>query len=298
MNQETQADRDGTIERDGYRLTYRLRGSGTPVLVIGSAAYYERVFPEALRFGCRIAFVDHRGFAARREPDAPHPLVGLDTVARDIDALRAEAGFERCVVVGHSGHGFMAADYAARNPDRVAGLALLNLGPDYGPGAMAEAESDWQALDDPARKALFEKNMAALPAAIARAPENRFVEMMLAMGPRSWFDAGYDAARLWRDIPVNLPLIDHLWGTVFRDIDLEPCLSALDCPVWLVAGDFDFLVPPLRTWDRLRPAIRDLHITRFRRSGHTPMLEEADAFAVEFLDWLRRTDAAAAGSRA
>jgi len=37
-------ERQGKIVIDGFELLYRMEGKGTPVLVVGSAVYYPRLF--------------------------------------------------------------------------------------------------------------------------------------------------------------------------------------------------------------------------------------------------------------
>ena len=56
-------ERQGKIVIDGFELLYRMEGKGTPVLVVGSAVYYPRLFSQALRETIQLVFIDHRGFA-------------------------------------------------------------------------------------------------------------------------------------------------------------------------------------------------------------------------------------------
>jgi len=52
-----------------------------------------------------------------------------DAHARDIDGLLDALGFERAVLVGQSMGGLNAFVYTTRHPQRVAGLALIDVGP-------------------------------------------------------------------------------------------------------------------------------------------------------------------------
>ncbi len=38
-------ERTGICHSDGFDLSYRIEGEGAPILVIGSAVYYPRLFP-------------------------------------------------------------------------------------------------------------------------------------------------------------------------------------------------------------------------------------------------------------
>jgi proline iminopeptidase len=82
-------------------------------------------------------------------------------------------------------------------------------------------------------------------------------------------------------------MIDHVWGCVFRDIDITQGLTTFDRPVFLALGRYDFLVAPPSTWEAIRPKFRDLTVRVFERSGHTPQYEEAALFDAELLRWMK-----------
>jgi len=123
-----------------------------------------------------------------------------------------------------------------------------------------------------------EENLKLLPAEIRAAPERRFITLCLRLGARSWYDYRFDAAPLWQDVQVNMPIIDHLWGNVFRDINISTGLKFFNKPVFLALGYFDFLVAPFYMWHTIRHKFNDFTVRLFAKSGHTPQLEEAQAF--------------------
>ena len=51
-----------SIQRDGFKLRYHIEGEGIPVLVCGSAIYYERTFPKDLIDQCQMIYFDNRVF--------------------------------------------------------------------------------------------------------------------------------------------------------------------------------------------------------------------------------------------
>ena len=274
------------VESGGYRLNCVVEGEGTPTLVIGSSVYYPRVFSSNLRKSLRLAFCDHRGFAMKvRERSAAS--IDMSVLLKDVELVREQLGWERFVLIGHSGHSNIALEYARRYPERVTHLVLLNAGPNNGTANMEALERDWSELVAPERQALWRANVDRLPAAIEADPARRFVLFMLAMGPRSWYRYDFDAAHLWDGVPVNLEIVDHMWGVIFRDIDIAPALRELRMPVYLGLGTHDYLVPPARTWEPLRSLVRDLTVRIFDRSGHAPMLEVPELFDSDLLAWLR-----------
>jgi proline iminopeptidase len=275
----------GTVRSGAFDLGYSVEGSGRPALVIGSSVYYPRVFSADLRRHLRLAFVDHRGFA-RPSGAVTAAAWSLDAVLDDLETMRRHLDLGRVVVIGHSGHGYMALEYAKRFPNAVTHVVMIATGPSHAPEPMALAERAWEEAVCPERKARFAADMARLPEAIAADPARRFVAFCLAMGARSWFDPAFDAAPLWEGVHVNQAMFDRVWGEVFRDIDVGRGLESLEVPVLLALGRFDYLVAPAHAWDPYRPRFRDLTVRIFDRSAHTPQLEEPAAFDATLTGWL------------
>ena len=275
----------GTLTLDGYRLQYRMVGDGQPVLVIGSAVYYPRLFEASLMPGIRWIHVDHRGFTeapASADPDD----VTLDTVIADLEALRAELKLENLVLLGHSGHAFMAVEYALRYPQHVSRLILLNTAPTNSPERQRQSFDHFDQDASPERKRWFETEIAKLADDLAREPERRFAHVCIRMGAHSFYDFTRDAQPLWEGVPMTMPILDHLWGEAFAQLDLRERLPLLDKPVFLGLGRYDYLVGPVSLWDAIEE--RCPHVTKvvFDESGHTPMLEEPGAFEKQVLTWL------------
>ena len=246
----------GTIPAGPFNLAYRVEGVGQPVLVVGSALYYARVLSPALRACVRLAFVDHRGFGRPHAPYGPADYT-LDAVLDDVEAPRQRLGLGRVVVLGHSGHGLLALEYAKRYPEGVSHVVVVAAGPGHAPEHAAAAE-----------------------------PGRRFVAFCLAMAARSWADPAFDAAPLWHGVRPNMDVVDHLWGEALRDLDVGAGLAELAAPVLLAAGRLDYLVAPVSAWGPYRAAFRDLTVRVFEGSGHTPPFEEPEAFAAELVGWL------------
>ncbi|MFK0275126.1 alpha/beta fold hydrolase [Ensifer sp. NPDC090286] len=275
----------GSLRAGPFDLSYRIEGSGMPLLVIGSATYYPRTFSQALRERLQLVFIDHRGFAPART-DYAAVDIGFETVLDDIERMRAHLGLERFPILGHSGHGYMALEYAKRHPERVSHVIMVGTGPSHSARHMALADRIWEETVSPARKAIFEREMAKLGDDIAARPEARFKALLIRLGAKSWHQPDFDAAPLWRDVTVNNAVFDHLWGEVFRDIDIRKGLNSLATPVLLALGRSDYLVAPAFSWDEYRTDFRDLTVRLFEESGHTPQLEESDLFDEALLSFL------------
>lgn len=275
----------GTIRSGHFELAYSIEGQGAPAIVIGSAVYYPRVFSDRLRQSLQPIFVDHRGFA-KASKDLKPADYSLDVVLDDIDLVRRHFGHEKVIVLGHSGHGYMALEYAKRYSRHVSHVVMIGTGPSHSAAHHEASERYWNESVCPERKAKLASDLALLAGEIEVAPERRFVTFCIRLGARSWYDHTYDAAPLWQGVEVNMPVFDHLWGETFRDIDIRHGLDKLDIPVFLALGRYDYLVAPYATWEAYRDGFRDLTVRVFEKSGHTPQMEESHLFDAELLQWL------------
>jgi proline iminopeptidase len=210
----------------------------------------------------------------------------LDLLVDDIELVRKELGFDKIIVIGHSGHAFMALEYAKKYPANVSHVVMMCVGPSYShEGHLASLRY----LNDsvcPERKAALAKNLARLPQEISAAPEKAFITYCLLMGPKSWFDYNYDATELWEGVEVNMAMFDYVWGEVFRDIDITENLDKLLSPVFLALGRYDYFVPPAYLWEGVRDKFSNLTIRIFEKSSHAPHFEEPELFDKELIEWL------------
>ncbi|WP_151734221.1 alpha/beta fold hydrolase ['Paenibacillus yunnanensis' Narsing Rao et al. 2020] len=276
----------GTVHCGGYKFNYYRRGSGIPVLVIGSSIYYPRLFPGERYAGCELIFLDHRGFVQPLQPDAPE-LKGLDPILEDMECARQQLGLQDMILMGHSGHAFMAMAYAQKYPQHVQKLVLLNTAPSNSRERQKQSAEAFERNASPERKNQFMQQMALLEEDIRREPGRRFAHMCIRAGAQSFFDYTFDAAHHWAGVQMNMPVIDFLWGEVFASLDLAASIRSCAKPVFLGLGRHDYLVGPLSLWDDFAdgtcPHVRT---AVFECSGHNPMFEEPDTFERELMDWL------------
>jgi proline iminopeptidase len=282
----------GSVGVDGATLRYLVEGQGVPVLVVGSSIYYPRTFSTRLRQSCRVAFTDLRHFAEDSGTDAPDRLTP-GVYAEDVEKLRSALGFERFVLIGHSHHGNLALEYAARFPERVSHLVLIGTPPCDVRHTIEAGSAYWNARAGEARKAILRRNLEALAAREPgfTSPGEAFVARYVAEAPRYWADPGYDASWLWQGVPVNMAAV-RVFRDFFRDYFLAGRWPPPGMQVLAVTGRHDYVVPPM-LWDDLRSALPNLTLHLFGNSGHTPQPEEPALFDEVFLKWLGSHGAAA-----
>lgn len=134
------------MKLDSPALAWHAAGSGAglPILFVHADLGSHRQWGEVMgRFAGerRVVAFDRRGHG-----DSPVPPSGFGYLLEcaDIDALRAAAELDRFVIAGHSGGAAVAHLYANTNPERVAGLFLVD--PAQSGRAMPEDQAR-QALD-------------------------------------------------------------------------------------------------------------------------------------------------------
>jgi pimeloyl-ACP methyl ester carboxylesterase/DNA-binding CsgD family transcriptional regulator len=116
---------------DGTGLAYAIEGAGPPLVKAGNwltHVEYDRQSPvwrhwvRELSRGRTLVRYDERGcgLSDRELDQAPT----LDTYVADLAAVVDAAGLERCALLGVSGGGPVAVEYAAAHPGRVGRLIL------------------------------------------------------------------------------------------------------------------------------------------------------------------------------
>ena len=155
-----------TKTRDGVRIAFCVAGDGPPLLrsTIVGATHTEydwdiffRVLPR-LAEHFRVAWYDARGTG---NSERTVTSFGFDEMMLDIDAVASVVGFHRFAVLGFASGASIALEYAARNPETVASLVVVD-GAMAGPATMtrlntarAMAELDWDVYTETMAKVLL-----------------------------------------------------------------------------------------------------------------------------------------------
>lgn len=145
---------------------------------------------------------------------------------------------------------------------------LIASSPIVGQEGYKEADRYFEESVFPERKAAFASTMQQFVE--KGAPS--FIRRMLAFGPRLWFDYRYDASELWDGVEVNAIGANILWGCPFADYPITHALNAIQCPIFLALGRYDYCNPP-HLWEKYRAFASDLKVRIFEKSGHTHNLK-------------------------
>ncbi len=106
-------------------------GEGVPLLLLhgfGNESHIWDDFAPAVAPHYHTLAMDHRGHGdSDWDPKARY---AHEHMVADVEAVTAALGIDRLVVIGHSLGGRIATLFADRNPERMAGLVLVDIGPD------------------------------------------------------------------------------------------------------------------------------------------------------------------------
>lgn len=269
---------------DGLRLFYRdwsPEQSGCPVLCLPGLTRNSRDFDELARRlspKYRVLTPDLRGRGfSDRDPNWRNYHPG--TYVQDTLTLLDRLGIERAAVIGTSLGGMIAMLLASRDPARLAGVVLNDVGPEVAP-----------------------EGLARISAYVGRMPPVSSWEEAVAQTREvygaSW--PGLDAAawrqmaeRAYREGPDGVPRLDADpgIGTALREAppptgNLWEAFAALEnIPTLVLRGErSDVLSEDIL--HRMRQRKPDLASVTVRNRGHVPLLDEPECVAAldEFLE--------------
>lgn len=263
------------VEVEGLRLRYVRAGQGPPVLLLhglASSIYsWSEVMPTLAR-GHDVVALDLPGFG---QSDQPRDLGVWQLVAAVVGAMD-RLGLERASLVGNSLGGAVAAAVAARHPERVERLVLIdsagfNFEAEQRPKALRLAGRIPAPLLEllPVRRPLLRAVLESVFLDQAKVTDER-VEEYLAPLLRS------GSART----------IQSLLATRAEDVAAFPeLLSRVRSPTLILWGKEDRLVPVGHA-DLFGTAIKGSRTIVLRRCGHMPQEErplETQALVASFL---------------
>jgi pimeloyl-ACP methyl ester carboxylesterase len=123
---------------------------GVPLLLLhgfGNEAHIWDDFAPAVAPYYRTLALDHRGHGDSAWD--PERRYDHDTMVADVECATAALGIERLVLVGHSLGGRIATLFAGRHPERMAGLVLVDIGPDLDARGVTRIRVEAETSPDP-----------------------------------------------------------------------------------------------------------------------------------------------------
>ncbi len=261
-------------------LSYDTLGTGPPcVLVHGGPGmgHAGRLAPFALLADTlRLIAYEHRGHG--QSSRAPVETYTQAQLAGDLRGLCQALELDRPVILGTSAGGFVSLIYATRYPDTFRALVLV--GTAASRSFMARASANMERLGTPAMqqayRALWDGSITN-PGAFRRAFETIL--------PMYYHDRSRAPASLAgrRFDPVTRYALIRDYATY----DVRPGLGCIRVPVFVAVGRHDWICP-VEESEEIAGAIPDAELHIFERSGHSPHVEEPEAFLAALRAFLAR----------
>jgi proline iminopeptidase len=273
----------------GLNVWYSTEGRGIPVVIpsLAGSTFYERSFFLGARDRLQTTHVELRG---NRSDVGRVEGLTIDQLSDSLRDFLNAIKLDKVVLLGHSGHGFLGMDFAARHPDRVSHLILVGAPPTFGDELIAEGARYWEMLASSDRKAIDAENQRRFATERDKlSPQEAIIRTYVLGAPRLFHDPRFDSSFLWEGTHASSEIWDRFWGAggEWKRFDAQKTLPAIRCSTLIVAGLADFVVPPT-LWYRTKDLIRDCEYALLDRSGHNPQFEEAERFDRTVLDWLER----------
>jgi haloalkane dehalogenase len=263
------------LDLDGLRYHYLDEGSGEAVVAVHGNptwSFYYRDLVRELRADYRVVVPDHMGCGLSDKPGDDVYDYSLNRRIEDFSRLMDDLGIDDINLVVHDWGGMIGLGWAARNPERVKRLVVLNTAAFHLPKSKTFPWQLWMVRDTPLGP-LMVRGLNAFARGASRVACTR---KKLTKDVRDAYCAPYDS---WADRIATLRFVQDIpLGPGDRGYDIVSDTAARletfrDRPVLVCWGDKDFVFDHhfLAEWQRIFP---DAEVHRFPDCGHY-ILEDA-----------------------
>ncbi|THD83358.1 MAG: alpha/beta hydrolase [Phenylobacterium sp.] len=269
-----QPSAQGHVVRDGVRVAYEVFGTSGPVVVLPPCwiivhARCWKAQVADLAQDCRVVVIDGRGNGASDRPSGPEAY-SYRAFADDTLAVIDRLGFNEYALVGFSKGGPIAALIAQQRPAQVKAVALIA---PVGPGGPAARQAQEAAFLAPLARP---EGWAKYNAGYIRADYAGFARFFFErMFPERHSSKQVEDAVGWALETTAEVLVDSVLGGLRDETDLRAAYGAIACPILLVHGDADEVVP-IETGRKVA-ALCGATVVEMAGSGHGPHLRHPAA---------------------
>ncbi|HEY7010286.1 MAG TPA: alpha/beta fold hydrolase [Jatrophihabitantaceae bacterium] len=266
---------ESLVAINGTSLFTRAVGDGDPLIVLHGGPEFDSFYlmPEldVLEQCGRLIYYDQRGRG--RSSPSPARDVTIDSEVADLEALRQHLGAGPVALLGHSWGGVLAMEYAARHPDNVSRLVLLNTAP--------ASNREWREFLSAWRGGRSDSDAAALTALTQRpayaagevAADTELYRIVFRTASRDPQVCERIVSRLRAQFtPAKVVDSRVIEDRLQRDTlehdgyDIASRLSRLRVPTLVVHGAHDFV--PVRMAERIAASIPGSRLEILPNCGH------------------------------
>ena len=273
---------------NGTELFVKVVGTGEPIIMLHGGPGAEHIFfskyTEALADDYQLIYYDQRstGFSI---PDTDPANLTIDTFVDDLEGIRQALKLEPVTLLGWSWGGNLAMYYAAKYPQHLKGIILVdpgNIDPAFDAAFNAKFEErttpeELAALDAAYQKLTTEKSGEAY---------NEFARLLLPiyMADKSLIN-GLEIV-----IPDNSAIYgDAVTAGLFADLETYDELAEIakiTSPTLIIHGDEDLI--PLESSQQIHEAIAGSQLVVLEGIGHIPFVEAPEAFFTAVRDFMQQ----------
>jgi len=263
-----------TIEVNGTRLYYVDTGPGTSgetVVFSHGLLWCTELFEAqiaALRGTYRCIAWDHRG-QGQSDPDLTREDIGMELVWQDAVQLIEKLGVAPVHFVGLSMGGFVGMRMAARRPDLVKSLMLL------------ETSSDPEPVENLARYRLM---IGAVKLLGTWAVKRRIAPIMLGNAILTDASRRADVAK-FSDLMSRRKDIWRAVNGVLSRAPIHSELGRIKTPTLVIVGEEDVATPPAKA-EKIVSGIAGAKLVKIPRAGHSSPVEEPAAVTSALTEFL------------
>jgi proline iminopeptidase len=272
-----QRARQGMLSLESARIFYEVVGQGDPIVVVhgGPGLDHSYLQPglDALAIRNTLIYYDQRG-TGRSVAALDSTAINLDAFISDIDAIRQAHGYERVSILAHSWGALLGIEYAARHPQAVSGLILMN---PVEPGSrfraqLAQRETAARTPEDSTELA----TLRSMEGFTARDPAtlSQVYRVMFRQTLRDRARVEELELDLAESTAKNGPDVARLIGTSIGELDWWDRLATIQTPTLVLHGRYDAI--PYAMSQTLAAAFPNGRVVVLE-SGHFPYVEARDA---------------------
>ncbi|HEV8307324.1 MAG TPA: alpha/beta fold hydrolase [Methylomirabilota bacterium] len=270
---------------NGTALHAETLGEGDPCLCLhggpgtDSSGLLRSLGPLAGILGLRMVFYDHRGHG--RSAWGPVEECTQDRLVADVEGVRQALRLGPVHVLGISWGGFLGLMYAARYPEALRTLAVVGAAASHAFMPRAEANARRQATPEQwaAYRALWDGSLSD-DESFRRAFET--IRPLYFHGRALAAAANAARADTRYRLAVRKFVIEHEYPTY----DCRPELARITCPTLVMVGRHDWICPVDQA-EEIHRLVPHSELAVFEQSGHSPQVEERDAFVRRLAAFLR-----------
>lgn len=231
---------------------------------------YLRPGLDPLSEAAQLVFIDLRGQG--NSDTVALATCTLEQMADDVAAVCSRLGLDEPIVFGHSAGGFVALHLALRHPGLAAGLILCDTAPTL---SQLPDDSPPPGLEQRAPESAVEVARAMFSGDFSAERIHAFRDLVMP----------YYAAPGHQDVPgrimplsrIAADVAAHFFAELAPRYDIRDQLQAVDIPVLVLVGEFDWVCPPV--YSRvLAGRIPSACLEVIDAAGHFPFSEEPVRF--------------------